>query len=79
MQAELSSQTTIGLDCSCPNPRSIALRWMTSCPAMLAATYSASAELRVTQSWHLVFQDTGALFRESTYPVTDFRVSGSDA
>eukprot|EP00961_Rhodomonas_salina_P254615 3440767-Rhodomonas_salina.1 len=48
---------------------------------MLAATYSASAELSVTQSESccLAFQETGAPFRLRTYPVTDFLESGSDA
>eukprot|EP00961_Rhodomonas_salina_P216299 2921680-Rhodomonas_salina.1 len=46
---------------------------------MLAATYSASAELRVTQSCRFDFHDTGPLFSDSTYPVTDLLVSGSAA
>eukprot|EP00961_Rhodomonas_salina_P183596 2478217-Rhodomonas_salina.1 len=62
MQAVLSSQTTVGARCSHPNPQSIAQRYTTSCPHMLAATYSASAELSVTQSWGFAFQDTGAPF-----------------
>eukprot|EP00961_Rhodomonas_salina_P216851 2929541-Rhodomonas_salina.1 len=54
--------------CSYPNPLSMARRYTTSsCQHMLTATYSASAELSVKQSWCFAFQDTGAQFKLRTY------------
>eukprot|EP00961_Rhodomonas_salina_P082576 1109815-Rhodomonas_salina.1 len=52
---------------------------MTSCPHRLAATNSASAELRVVHACRFAFQETGPQLRLMTYPVTDLSVSLSAA
>eukprot|EP00961_Rhodomonas_salina_P059043 793114-Rhodomonas_salina.1 len=52
---------------------------MTSWPQRLAATNSASAELRVVHACLFAFRATGPLFKLTTYPVTERRVSGSAA